>query len=79
MGNVRVEDGRRSWCGSQAPASRFLDSKLRREKPVHLKSTDRRDVCKYTTIKSNTKVCFSDKKNKIYALYIGHNSRLDAS
>lgn len=78
-GNVGVEVGGRLWCGSQTTENRFLDSKLRREKPAHLKSTDRRDICKYTSIKSNTKVGFSGLRNETYALCIGHNSRRAAS
>ena len=60
-------------------SKQILDSKLRREKLVHLKSIDRRNVYKYTTMKKNAKVCFSGTKNKTYVLYISHNSRLDAS
>ena len=60
-------------------SKQILDSKLRREKLVHLKSIDRRNAYKYTTMKKNAKVCFSGTKNKTYVLYISHNSRLDAS
>lgn len=69
----------RWWCDPEAKASRFLDSELRRGKPAHLKSMDRRNVCKYTAIKSNTESCFSDIKSNTYALYTGHDSRLGAS
>ena len=62
-----------------SPSKQILDSKLRREKLVHLKSIDRRNICKYNTIKKNAKVCFSGTKNKTYMLCISHNSRLDAS
>lgn len=56
------------------------DSRLKAQKKlVHLKSIDRRNVYKYTTMKKNAKVCFSGTKNKTYVLYISHNSRLDAS
>ena len=65
------------WFTSSS--KQILDSKLRREKLVHLNSIDRRNVCKYTTIKKNAKVYFSGTKNKTYVLYISHNSRLDAS
>lgn len=61
-GGEHGDGGWREIVVITSPSKQILDSKLRREKLVHLKSIDRRNICKYNTIKKNAKVCFSGTK-----------------